>query len=170
MKSRRARSVRLRTGFCEAHHEAIEWRLLVDEGEFAVHSSRQMRRRITGIALTALLAMTQASPLMAAVCGTKAMDCCDGVMCPIPKKPANGSHESMQHCAPGAMDESATTCKASPCAPKSSPAIHASMYLLPAAAELTRERIVESAAQSFELISSAMSAVPDPPPPKIIFS
>ena len=170
MKSRRARSVRLRTGFCEAHHEAIEWRLLVDEGEFAVHSSRQMRRRITGIALTALLAMTQASPLMAAVCGTKAMDCCDGVMCPIPKKPANASYESMQHCAPGAADETGATCTASPCAPKTTPAIHASMYLLPVATRLARERIVENASQSFEPIPSVTSAVPDPPPPKISIS
>jgi hypothetical protein len=142
----------------------------VDEYEFAVHSSKRMTRRIVGITLTVLLAMTQTAPLLAAACSTKAMDCCDGVMCPIPKKHASASDNSMQHCAPGAMDESATTCKASPCAPKFSPAVHASMYVLPAAAGLTRKRIVASASQSFELISSAMSAVPDPPPPKIIFS
>jgi len=164
--SRRARSVHLRMEFCETHDEAIEWRLLVDEAEFAVHSSRQMTRRILGMALTALLAMTQAAPLMAAMYGTKSMDCCDGMMCPIPKKHANASNESMRHCAPGAEDDSAATCKAAPCAPKSAPAIHAGTYLLPVDAQLSRERMIENACQSFEPVQSATSAVPDPPPPK----
>jgi hypothetical protein len=150
----------------------IEWRLLLDEAEFAVYSIKQMTRRITGIALTVLLGITQASPLMASVCGTKAMDCCDGVMCPIPKKHMETSTygESMQHCAPGAEYERAATCKAAPCAPKSSPAIHASTYLLSVAMQISRDQIIESACQSFEPGASAISAVPDPPPPKIIFS